>query len=119
MTDPAEYQAEEILIIPCRSAGFATETQPGSLEANWTYNLTAMQKAATGMTLHRDEPSCPEFARRLDAMVAALEGDPDRFRALNPENGWGDYDGFLATCRKMQAWLVGRDLEAIEMGWWL
>lgn len=41
----------------------------------------------------------------LRAGLAALRADPDRFRALNPPNGWGRYEGlvecvaeYLAAC---------------------
>lgn len=27
--------------------------------------------------------------------LAELQSDPERFKAFNPENGWGDYDGLL------------------------
>jgi hypothetical protein len=28
--------------------------------------------------------------------LATLQSDSERFKAFNPENGWGDYDGLLA-----------------------
>lgn len=34
-------------------------------------------------------------AQFLDFIIRGLEADPDRFRAMNPENGWGDYDSFV------------------------
>lgn len=43
----------------------------------------------------------------LTAGLALLESDPDRFKAFNPANGWGDYDGlvrfvrdYLAACKE-------------------
>ena len=44
----------------------------------------------------------PQGAALLDRIVRGLEGDPGRFRVMNPENGWGDYDSFLAVLRDMR-----------------
>ena len=45
----------------------------------------------------------PEGAALLDVIVKGLELEPARFRAMNPENGWGDYDSFVARLREMRA----------------
>lgn len=44
----------------------------------------------------------PEGAALLHEIVMALEKDPDRFRAMNPENGWGSYDSLLVVLRDMR-----------------
>ena len=44
----------------------------------------------------------PEGAAYLHTIVRELETDPDRYRAMNPSNGWGDYDSFLATLVDMR-----------------
>jgi hypothetical protein len=31
----------------------------------------------------------------LATAIAVLRGNPDRYREMNPENGWGDYDSLL------------------------
>lgn len=38
----------------------------------------------------------------LRQVIAGLEADPDRYRAMNPENGWGDYDRLLDVLRRMR-----------------
>lgn len=41
----------------------------------------------------------------LAVIIRQLEADPERFRAMNPPNGWGCYDGrdgVLGVLRKMQ-----------------
>lgn len=45
--------------------------------------------------------SCPEGAELLHEITIGLEADPERFRAMNPENGWGDYDSLLVELHKM------------------
>lgn len=49
-----------------------------------------------------DGMSGPEGAAYLDGIVRGLELDPERFRALNPENGWGDYDSFVKVLVEMR-----------------
>jgi hypothetical protein len=36
----------------------------------------------------------------LRAGLALMESDPERFKAHNPENGWGSYDDFVPWVRK-------------------
>lgn len=68
--------------------------------ANITHNLNRMAKAA-GIYEHlwRPDEIGVTKARQLIAPltegVELMKGDPLRFRALNPENNWGSYDGFV------------------------
>ena len=45
----------------------------------------------------------PEGAALLDRIISGMEADPERFRAMNPPNGWGDYDSLLRVLRSMRA----------------
>ena len=67
---------------------------------NITHNLGRMAKAAgiydamwgpdeRGWTCAR------ELIEPLRDGLAELQTEPDRFKALNPDNGWGDYDGLV------------------------
>lgn len=40
-----------------------------------------------------------ELVARLRAGLAELTSDPARFRALNPSNGWGTYEGLVEVVR--------------------
>lgn len=68
---------------------------------NITHNLVPMAEEAG---LYRCL-WCPEeigitkarqLINRLQQGLAVLQHNPARFRVLNPANGWGDYDGFVA-----------------------
>lgn len=68
--------------------------------ANVTHNLAAMaQEAGLYNVLWR--PTENDFNVGGDAILALERGlellktEPDRFKALNPENGWGSYDVFV------------------------
>lgn len=63
-----------------------------------TYNLREMLQEAFGdhMGIHLLENLSGETCiPMLKDAVAQMTSDPARFRALNPPNGWGDYDGCL------------------------
>jgi hypothetical protein len=54
---------------------------------------------------HLNGMSGTEGRDYLAAIIAQLEADPERYRAMNPTNGWGCYDGpdgVLGVLRKMR-----------------
>lgn len=52
---------------------------------------------------HLDGLPGPEGAAYLDLIIRGLEADPGRYREMNPENGWGDYDSLLKTLCDMRS----------------
>lgn len=67
---------------------------------NITHNLGKMAgEAGIYQHLWRPEELAITKAKQLiDPLTAGLErlrSDPDRFKKLNPDNGWGTYDGLL------------------------
>lgn len=79
-------------------------------DANITHNLGAMAVAADiYVHLWRAEEigitKASELIEPLRTGLALLRSDPDRFRQLNPANGWGNYEvlvqfvaEYLAAC---------------------
>lgn len=80
-------------------------------ESNITHNLGAMAREA-GIYQHLWRPEelaiekAGELIAPLTAGLALLRAEPDRFRAFNPANGWGTYEGlcdfveqYLEACR--------------------
>lgn len=80
---------------------------------NYTHNTSAMIYEAlsrAGVALSKQE----RWYTRLDGMwgtegrtylttiVRQLEDEPATFKAMNPQNGWGDYDGLLRILREMR-----------------
>lgn len=51
---------------------------------------------------HLDGMTGPEGAQYLDTIVNGLRADPDRFRAMNPANGWGNYDDLVDVLSRMR-----------------
>ena len=71
-------------------------------EANITHNLGTMACNASGRLYcavwRPDEEGLKTAADVLPVLVdgiATLKAQPDRFRELNPPNGWGTYEGLV------------------------
>ena len=68
---------------------------------NYTYNVTHMtcvaaERAGFKHTRMLDgiEGRASNYTATLRAIVEQLRADPETFRAMNPSNGWGDYDSY-------------------------
>lgn len=74
---------------------------PDVYDANITHNLGAMAHEA-GIYMHLWRPEeigithAAQLIEPLAAGLALLQSEPTRFRKLNPENGWGNYDGLVS-----------------------
>lgn len=68
--------------------------------ANITHNLNKMAgEAGIYEALWRPEEvgitTAVQLIEPLRKGLALLRSDPERFKKLNPKNGWGDYDGLV------------------------
>lgn len=74
--------------------------------SNYTCNVLEMF-AEAGLSMRAlDGMPCEMAAEQLSDAIARLEAEPERFRKLNPPNGWGRYEtaveflrSFAALCR--------------------
>lgn len=77
-----------------------SNTQVEVFSTNITHNLNKMADAA-GIYQHVWRPDelgitkAAQLIEPLRAGIALLKAEPQRFIALNPENGWGSYDAFV------------------------
>lgn len=81
-------------------------------EWNYTHNTNRMVNAAAeaaGLDLdgktwfdHLKGRTIYETRPFLAAIVAELAAHPDKYRAMNPENGWGSYDSLLPVLWEMR-----------------
>lgn len=71
-----------------------------TFESNITHNLGTMAEEA-GIYKHVWRPEelgitkAGELIEPLRKGIELMRSDPERFKRFNPENGWGNYDGFL------------------------
>lgn len=74
---------------------------------NVTYNLSPMLSEAGWSWPDRqvwskeylEGATAADIGEKAMYVLRNLEGDPERFKALNPPNGWGDYDGLVSVWR--------------------
>jgi len=77
-----------------------TDREDIAFSRNITHNLGQMAQEA-GIYKHLWRPEeigitkAEELIEPLKDGLATLQSDPDRFEALNPENGWGTYEGLV------------------------
>ena len=96
----ARYPGREPCVCPA-------DEEPTSevYSGNVTHNLGKMALEAsiydclwcpeeTGVT------TASQLIAPLEAGLSLLLAEPDRFKALNPTNGWGTYDGFVRFVRE-------------------
>lgn len=96
----------------CFNCGHVRPVKTDVFTANITHNLNQMADAA-GIYEHVWRPdeigitTARQLIEPLRQGIALLRSDPARFKALNPSNGWGDYDGlvrwlerYLAACEE-------------------
>lgn len=65
---------------------------------NYTYNCANMFRVASEVDkslsdLHN--MSCVEAEPIISKAVENMQKDPVKYKAMNPENGWGSYETFL------------------------
>lgn len=86
---------------------------------NITYNLGPMLREA-GMDFEdftRLESAA--LVARLRFTIAELASRPDRYRMLNPPNGWGSYDGLLKALGEVLAALIDPENVDPKVETWL
>ena len=69
-------------------------------DANVTHNLNKMATAANVYDCLWRAPEnnfkdAQQLIIPLEKAIIAMEEKPEKFKALNPKNGWGNYNGFL------------------------
>jgi hypothetical protein len=88
---------------------YLEEMQPVAVfDANITHNLNTMaDEAGIYQALWRPEEIGATVGRDLipvlQAGLARLVAHPKRFKAFNPENGWGSYAGLVKFARSVLA----------------
>lgn len=88
-------------------------------EWNYTHNCNdMMRKAGYDWVYHLNGQLVSETVPKFEAMLNELESHPKKYRAMNPENGYGNYD---SLCKKWRE-ILPRAKEIVESvpnaTWW-
>lgn len=78
----------------------------GDLEWNYTSNIGGIVAAAAEATGLRDLRDLEGLAAvealvLVERLALELRRDPERYRALDPENGWGSLETFLPALDRL------------------
>ena len=75
-------------------------------DENYTYNVSAMFYDAIGAEGIRslNGKTGEEAKPILEAAIKNMESAPDKYKALNPPNKWGDYEGALQLLKTLLQW---------------
>jgi hypothetical protein len=112
---------EELFGDCCGAANDIPMRAPAAFEGhsvNLTYNLTPMLREAgfPGWKALVGSP-CVEAGGMLQKVAATLASDPQRFKAFNPENGWGNYELALGAMEHLAKLCANHPLA--KFGGWL
>lgn len=96
------FPGREPAVVECES------DDAEAYSANITHNLSRMADAAgVYEAVWRPESigitTAAQLIEPLKAGIARLEADPAKFRAFNPSNGWGDYEGLVGWLKRYLA----------------
>lgn len=72
---------------------------------NYTYNVSPMYYNSFNLEeglrgLH--QMGCEDAIKHLNIAINKMESDPEKYRAMNPKNGWGDYEGALNFLKRIR-----------------
>ena len=87
------------------------------LDVNHTSNCAPMWRHAGADLREYDGKPASEAAGPLTEAVARMEADPDTYRAMNPPNGWGDYDTALAFLREIAQACARHSKATVRVSW--
>jgi hypothetical protein len=84
---------------------------------NYTYNCSTMFRLALLVEYEGLNGLSGKLAKdvipALEIAISRMENDPDKYKAMNPTNGWGDYEsaleyirGILNGCREHPATIL-------------
>jgi len=69
---------------------------------NYTYNVSSMYYEALGMMLSDlNGKYAYDIIPIIAKGLADMANNPDKYKAMNPANGWGNYDGALNYLGKL------------------
>ena len=71
---------------------------------NYTHKTNGMIREAGLVEWPYEVSDWPaaKLADQLDFALLNLERDPGKYRAMNPSNGWGNYDTLLPVLREVR-----------------
>lgn len=73
-------------------------------DASWNYTHNCnpmMREAGYDWIYHLHGELVADTLPKFQAMVENLEANPEKYRAMNPKNGWGNYDSLVSLWHRI------------------
>jgi hypothetical protein len=87
-----------------------------SLDANYTYNCSQMFFVATEEYLSDlNGRLCSEIIPIFETAIKDMTDNPEKYEALNPENGWGNAKGWLKFITQIYDACVSAPLARLDV----
>ena len=84
---------------------------------NYTSNCGPMWRHAGADLQDFNGAPCTEAVGPLAEAVKRMEADPDTYRAMNPANGWGDYESCLEFMRDIATACAEHTKASMRVSW--
>ncbi len=77
--------------------------EPAHVGGDWncTSNCAPMWRAAGADLAEFNGRKAADCLPVLDAAIQKMQADPETYRAMNPPNGWGDYDSLVRALERL------------------
>lgn len=83
---------------------------------NITSNVMPMIKEAMGFPFRElDGVKAFDAQPKIDSALARMEQTPETFKAMNPPNGWGSYEGTMGFLARFSSCCVHHPQAVISM----
>ena len=91
------------LAVRCEDAGDGVERWHYLAEWNYTHNVSKMwREAGCYEALYQSHGKLAKhIVDDVELAVKEMAANPDKYRAMNPQNGWGNYDGALEMLQEI------------------
>lgn len=89
--------------------------RPWIFDRNYTSNCSPMWRKAGANLAEMDGKLAADAEPILAFAIAAMRESPAEYKALNPPNGWGDYDGCIRFLTEIRDACVAHPKTTLEV----
>lgn len=92
------------LYLNCEDAGDGEQHSLDVLDKNITHNVSRMwREAGCYEALYKSEGDrAKDHLEAVQKAITAMLGDPQKYKAMEPDNGWGDYRGAVEWLQEVR-----------------
>ena len=112
------YEVDDSINMTSNVGEMYRAAMPGPYEGGGKYDGTGDVDPRGGLT-GLSGLKCSEVFPIISAGVQYMLENADEMRKLEPDNGWGDYDGALAYLQAIQKWCAAHPNGILCVNWYV